>query len=66
MKEFKINEFLSLKLEEGKTNIYIAEEPFDIPKFLMFNIYIEDFFYENSHTGLIHKPIDSFLEIESL
>jgi len=37
MKEFKINEFLTLKLEAGKTNIYIKEQPFMQCKCLFLN-----------------------------
>ena len=42
MKEFKINEFLTLKLEDGKTNIYVKGEHFDQCKFLMLNIPIDE------------------------
>jgi len=42
MKEFKINEFLSLKLEENKTNFYVNGKLFEQCKFLMLNIPIED------------------------
>jgi len=64
MKEFKINEFLALKLEEGKTNIYIAGEPYDVPKFLMFNI---EYTYlrpnPKSYTEDIETPsIDNVIE----
>ncbi len=42
MKEFKINDFLTLKLEAGKTNIYVNGELFNQCKHLMLNIPIED------------------------
>lgn len=38
MKEFKINDFLTLKLEENTTNIYVKGELFEQCKFLMVNI----------------------------
>lgn len=37
-KEFKVNEFISLKLEENNTVIYVKDEPLEIHTFLMFNI----------------------------
>ena len=42
MKEFKINEFLTLKLEEGETNLYVKGEYFHQCTYLMLNIPIED------------------------
>lgn len=42
MKEFRVNEFLTLKLEEGNTNIYVNGEPFDQCKYLMLNIPIDE------------------------
>jgi len=42
MKEFKINEFLTLKLEERKTNIYVKGERFKQCKFLMLSIPIKE------------------------
>lgn len=42
MKEFKVNDFLSLKLEDGETNIYVNGEIFDQCKYLMVNIPIEN------------------------
>jgi len=38
LKEFKINEFLSLRLEEGKTFIYVKDVRFDQCKFLLLDI----------------------------
>jgi hypothetical protein len=46
MQEFKINEYITLKLEDGKTNIYITNELFRQCKFLLLTIPIkklEDF-----------------------
>jgi hypothetical protein len=42
MKDFKINDFLALKLEDGKTNIYVNGEIFEQCKYLMVNIPIEN------------------------
>lgn len=38
MREFQINEYITLKLEDGKTNIYVAGEKFNQCKFLLLNI----------------------------
>jgi len=38
MNEFKVNDFLTLKLEENTTNIYVKGELFEQCKFLMVNI----------------------------
>ena len=38
MKEFQINEFLKLRLENGQTNIYIKDKLFRQCKFLLINI----------------------------
>lgn len=40
MKKFRINNFLTLKLEKGKTNIYVNDERFAHCKSLNLNIYI--------------------------
>ncbi len=45
MKEFQINEFLKLRLENGKTNIYIKDKLFRHCKFLL--IYIDENNIEN-------------------
>ena len=42
MNEFAINDFISLKLEGGKTNIYVKGERFDQCKYLMITIPIEE------------------------
>ncbi len=38
MKEFKINEYLTLKLDNGKTAIYIAGNVFRKCKYLLINL----------------------------
>ena len=38
MEAFKVNEFITLKLEVGKTVLYIAGERFKQCKFLLLNI----------------------------
>ncbi|MFX0012812.1 MAG: hypothetical protein ACFE9R_21045 [Candidatus Hermodarchaeota archaeon] len=52
MDEFKINQYLTLKLEGNRTNIYVNEELFQQCKFLLLEIPIE--------------KISSFDEIESI
>jgi len=42
MKDFKINDFLSLRLEDGKTNIYLNGEQFNQSKYLIINIFTEE------------------------
>jgi len=42
MNEFKVNKFLSLRLENNKTNIYVSNELFRHCKFLLLDIPIED------------------------
>ena len=41
-KEFKVNEYLSLRLEEGKTNIYVRGRFFQQCKFLLLDIPLEN------------------------
>ena len=52
MQEFKINNYITLKLESKKTNIYVKGELFEQCKFLLLNIPEQD--------------IDSYEEIESI
>ncbi len=42
MKEFNVNEYITLKLEDGRTNIYIKGELFRQCKFLLLNIPVEE------------------------
>lgn len=42
MREFKINEFITLKLIERETKIFINDQYFDQCKFLLFNILVEE------------------------
>ncbi len=42
MKEFKINEYITLKLEGGNTNIYVTEKLFQQCNFLLMNIPVEE------------------------
>ena len=42
LKKFRINQYLTLKLEEDKTIIYIEEESFRQCKYLLLNIPIKD------------------------
>ncbi|MFW9999536.1 MAG: hypothetical protein ACFE9Q_06635 [Candidatus Hodarchaeota archaeon] len=41
-KEFHVNEFLTLKLENDKTNIYVGGALFRQCKFLMLNISVNE------------------------
>lgn len=45
MKEFKVNEYITLKLKAGETNIYVNNELFKQCKTLLLNIPIEEFVY---------------------
>ncbi len=47
MKEFKLNEYIKLKLENRKTNLYINGELFNQCKFLLMFIATKDI--ESSH-----------------
>lgn len=42
MREFKINEYITLKLIERETKIFINDQYFDQCKFLLFNILVEE------------------------
>ncbi len=52
MNEFKVNEYITIKLENKKSNIYIKEELFQQCKFLLINIPAEE--------------TSSFTEVESI
>lgn len=41
MQEFRVNKFLTLKLEEGKTVIYVDNKPFTQCKYLLLQIPLE-------------------------
>ncbi len=57
IQEFKVNEYLTLKLEKGKTNIYIQDKLFQQCRFLLINIPVEDI---NSYDEF--KSIDEVAE----
>ncbi|MBY9011479.1 MAG: hypothetical protein KGD70_03815 [Candidatus Lokiarchaeota archaeon] len=38
MKEFKVNKFLGLRLEKGKTAIYVDNKSFDQCKYLLLQV----------------------------
>ena len=42
IREFKVNEHITLRLEEDKTIIYVNDEPFDQCKYLLLNIPVEE------------------------
>lgn len=52
MKEFRVNEYITLKLEEGKTNIYVKDQLFNQCKFLLLDISVD--------------KVSSFDDIESI
>ena len=52
LKEFKVNDFITLRLEYNRTNIYINEQIFKQCKFLLLNIPVDE--------------IKSFDEIQSI
>lgn len=52
MQQFKVNEYITLKLEGGKTNIYVKDQLFRQCKFLLLNIPVD--------------RVSSFDEIESI
>ena len=43
MKEFRVNQYITLQLEEDKTNIYVNEELFDQCKYLLLEIPIKTY-----------------------
>jgi len=68
MKEFQINELLKLRLENGKTNIYIKDKLFRQCKFLLINIddnNIENF-EDISSIDEAESRLDQSLEEEAL
>ena len=68
MKEFQINEFLKLRLENGQTNIYIKNKLFRQCKFLLINIdgnNIENF-EDISSIDEAESRLDQSLEEEAL
>jgi hypothetical protein len=70
---FKINDYITLHLENGKTEIYIEEEKFLQCKYLLINIPIEKYEYldkeisidsaENSFSHILEIPTKSSPEI---
>ena len=45
MQEFKVNEHITLKLENGKTNIYIADKLFRQCKYLLLEIPVDEMYF---------------------
>ena len=62
--EFKINQYITLKLESGITNIYVSEEEFMQCKFLLLNIPIRKFDYLSNLDSIdeISERLDGSLE----
>jgi len=67
MKQFKVNNFFTLKLEDGKTNIYIKGELFQQCKFLLLNIPVEKIssFDEINSIDEVEERLDKSLEINN-
>ncbi|MHA2269569.1 MAG: hypothetical protein ACXAB8_17360 [Promethearchaeota archaeon] len=63
-KEFKVNEYITLKLEHGKTNIYVNDKRFRQCKFLLLEIPIERMsaFDEIESIDQAAERSDAFLE----
>ncbi len=57
MSEFKINNFITLKLEEGRTNIYVLGEEFIQCKYLLMNIPIQDPSYQEAYSKIISQAL---------
>ena len=64
MKIFKVNEYITLKLEDGKTNIYIKGNLFQQCKFLLINIPVDKIssFDEIDSIDEAAEKLDRFLE----
>ena len=56
MKEFEISKYLSLKLENGKTNIYVDNKIFQQCKYILINIPID------ASNGCEFESIDEYIE----
>ncbi|MHA1106728.1 MAG: leucine-rich repeat domain-containing protein [Promethearchaeota archaeon] len=67
MKEFHINQYLSVRLERGKTVIYVAGQPFIQCKFLLLNIPITQMssFDEIESIDEVADLVDGVLEEET-
>jgi len=63
-KNFKVNEYLSLRLEDGETVIYVADRVFQQCKYLLLNIPIEDvtILDELDSIDKISETLDDVLE----
>ncbi|MFO8020539.1 MAG: hypothetical protein R6U96_18095 [Promethearchaeia archaeon] len=66
MKKYKINQYLTLKLEQGKTNIYINNKKVLHCKFLLLNIPVNDVSKYNEINSIDHaaEMLNKDLEIE--
>ena len=62
--EFKINKYLSLKLENGKTNIYVNDRIFKNCRFLLLDIPVDEVeeFYEIESIDEAEEKLDHSLE----
>jgi len=64
MKKFEINSYLSLRLENGKSNIYINNKKFQQCKYILIDIPIESSL--DDEFGSIEEYIDEYKKIEAL
>ena len=64
MKEFIVNEYVTLKLEDGKTNIYVKGQLFNQCKFLLLNIPVDKIstFEEIDSIDVAAERLDNSLE----
>ena len=64
MSEFTINSFITLKLEDGKTNIYVLGEEFIQCKYLLMNIPVQDINKYNEIDSIdeVAEKLDKTLE----
>jgi len=66
MQEFKVNEYITLKLEDGEINIYVNGELFNQCKYILMRktVYeFEDFFEEIESVDELFEHLDHSLEV---
>lgn len=67
MIEFKINNFITLKLQDNKTNIYVLGKEFNQRKLLLINIPIKEITSYNEISSIFFiysmKNVDDVLKI---
>ena len=63
MKEFRVNKFITLRLEEGKSNIYVNGLLFRQCKYIMIRAKIDNIFNIDSVDELSDSSIDKTAEL---